>query len=205
MHRLVQFSLLLIALSLLPCQAVANQAPLSPYKVVEETGSRLFERIKNNQQELKKFPELMRDIVKEELMPAIDYRYAAFKILGNKHLSKTTKEQRQNFVESMKQYLVRTYASALTQYHDQQVLFEPEKSTGDKSIVAVTAKIVEANKPEIDLVFQLRKNKQTGEWKAFNLIAEGISLLDSKRAELNNRIEKYGIEQVTVELAALSK
>ena len=202
MQRFILPLLMLITFTIFSNQAIANQ---SPYQVVEETGSRLFERIKNNQQQLTKFPELMRDIVQEELMPSIDYRYAAFKILGNKHLSKTTKEQRQNFVDSMKQYLIRTYASALGQYRDQKVIFEPEKETGNKSIVAVTAKIIEANKPEIDLVFQLKKNKKTGEWKAFNLIAEGISLLDSKRAELNGRIEKYGIEQVTVELAALSK
>ena len=202
MQRFFLPLLVLFAFAVSSQQAMASQ---SPYQVVEETGSRLFERIKNNQQQLTKFPELMRDIVQEELMPSIDYRYAAYKILGNKHLSKTTKEQRQNFVDSMKQYLIRTYASALGQYRDQKVIFEPEKETGNKSIVAVTAKIIDANKPEIDLVFQLKKNKKTGEWKAFNLIAEGISLLDSKRAELNNRIEKFGIEQVTVELAALSK
>jgi len=30
-------------------------------------------------------------------------------------------------------------------------------------------------------------------------------MIDSKRAEFNSRINKYGIDQVTIELAALTK
>ena len=35
----------------------------------------------------------------------------------------------------------------------------------------------EAGKPDIFLEFKLRKNNKTGEWKAFDMVAEGISLL----------------------------
>ena len=50
--------------------SLANE--VSPYKVIENVGNNLFERIAQNQQEIKKFPELMRNIVDEELMPHID-------------------------------------------------------------------------------------------------------------------------------------
>ena len=65
--------------------------------------------------------------------------------------------------------------------------------------------IVELNKPTIDVIFKMRKNKQTGEWKAFDMIVEGISLLSSKEAELSNKIAKQGIEQVSIELASIAK
>jgi len=137
-------------------------------------------------------------------MPHIDYKYAAYKILG-KHLRKTSKKQRANFVISMRQYLVRTYANALTQYKNQKVIFEPEKSTKDKKIVSVTTQIVDEGRPTINIAFKLRKNKKTSQWKAYDMVVEGISLLSSKQAELSKRITKQGIEQVTLELASIAK
>ena len=182
--------------------SLANE--VSPYKVIETVGHNLFERIADNQQEITKFPDLMRDIVDDELMPFIDYKYAAYKILG-KNLKKTSKEQRANFVISMRQYLVRTYANALMQYKDQRVIFEKERPTKGKRIVSVTTQIIDDNRPTIDIAFKLRQNKNTKEWKAYDMVVEGISLLSSKQAELTKRIAKEGVEQVTLELASIAK
>ena len=150
---------------------------ISPYKVLETTGTNLFSRIASNQQEIEKFPEIMRTIVEEELMPSIDYKYAAYRVLG-KNLKKVSKEQRKKFVESMRFYLIRTYASALTQYSDQKVVFEPEKPTHNKRIVAINTQIIDTERPTIDMTFKMRKNKKTLQWKAFDMVVEGISLLD---------------------------
>jgi len=189
----------------LPVSAVENKITQpSPYTVLENVGNKLFSRIAANQQEIKKFPPIMEQIVEEELMPSIDYRYASYRILG-KHLRKTNKEQRAKFVESMRRNLAKTYANALMQYKNQQVIFEPEKATNGKKIVAVKTQIIDVNKPTIDVVFKMRQNKKTGQWKAFDMVVEGISLLSSKKAELSKKIARQGVEQVTIELAALSK
>jgi phospholipid transport system substrate-binding protein len=184
--------------------AVETAEEVSPYLVLKNVGTQLFSRISANQQSIKKFPLLMRDIVDEELMPSIDYRYASYRVLG-KHLKNTTKQQRADFVIAMRQYLIRTYASALTQYKNQQVIFESDKPTKGKKIVAVKTEIVELNSPTIHVVFKMRQNKKTGQWKAFDMVVEGISLLSTKQAELSNKIARLGVDQVTIELAALSK
>ncbi len=184
--------------------ATAATSPASPYQVIETTGNSLFARIANNQDALEKFPELMRDIVEEELMPSVDYQYAAFKILG-KHLRSTTAEQRAKFVTAMRSYLVRTYANALTQYSNQKVLFEPESNLSDSTKAAsVDIKIVDANKPDIKITFQMRKDKKSQEWRAYDMIVEGISLISSKQAEFNRKISDLGLDQVTLELASIA-
>lgn len=203
--KLTTSLLLALIIIALPVSAVENEiTQSSPYNVLENIGNKLFSRISANQQEIKKFPQLMQIIVEEELMPSIDYRYASYRILG-KHLRKTSKEQRAKFVVSMRHNLARTYANALTQYHNQQVIFEPEKPVDGKKIVAVKTQIIDANKPTINVVFKMRLNKKTGQWKAFDMVVEGISLLSSKEAELSKRLAKQGVEQVTIELAALTK
>jgi phospholipid transport system substrate-binding protein len=183
---------------------IVSATEISPYVVLENTGQQLFSRIAANQKELKAFPLTMRNIVEEELMPTIDYKYAAYKILG-KHLRKTTPEQRSKFVESMRSSLVRTYANALLQYSNQQVIFEKEKPTNGKKIVSIDTKILAANKPDIKIAFKMRQNKKSHQWKVYDMVIEGISLLSSKQAELSRRIAKQGVDQVTVELTALAK
>ncbi|WP_019026892.1 MlaC/ttg2D family ABC transporter substrate-binding protein [Colwellia piezophila] len=179
-------------------------ASASPYVVLKTAGTNLFSRISANQQAIAKFPHLMRDIVEEELMPAIDYRYASYRILG-KHLKNISKQQRADFVVAMRHYLVRTYSIALSKYKNQQVIFEPEKPTQGKRIIGIKTQIVEQGAPTINIVFQMRKNKKTKQWKAFDITIEGISLLSTKQAELNRKIAKQGIDYVTLELAALAK
>jgi len=176
----------------------------SPYVMLEKVGDKLFSRIAASQQEIIKSPELMQNIIEEELMPSIDYRYASYRILG-KHLKNSTKEQREQFAGSMRSYLSRTYATALMQYKNQEIVFEPEKSVAGKKIVGIKVQIVELNSPTIDVIFKMRKNKKTGEWKAFDMVVEGISLLSSKQAELSNKIAKEGIEQVSIELGAIAE
>ncbi len=200
----------LLLLTLIPTQVLAltgdtaKTTEVSPYIVLKDVGNKLFSRIASNQQEIKKFPHLMRDIVEEELMPSIDYRYASYRILG-KHLKKISKEQRADFVIAMRHYLVRTYATALTKYKNQQVIFEADKPTKGKKIVSVKTQIVDLNAPTIDVVFKMRQNKKTKQWKAYDMVVEGISLLSSKQAELSNKIARQGVEQVTLELASLAR
>lgn len=177
---------------------------VSPYQVIAVTGNNLFTKIANNQAALKKFPDLMRDIVEEELMPSIDYQYAAFKILG-KHLQQTTSEQRVKFITAMRSYLVRTYANALTQYSNQKVLFEPESQLrANVKSASVDVKIIDSGKPDINITFQMRKDTKSQEWKAYDMIVEGISLISSKQSEINRKISDLGLDQVTLELASIT-
>ena len=185
-------------------KAESNQQVIisSPYDTLKKTGNNLFSRIASSQGELKTNPLFMQTIVEEELMPVIDYQYASYKILG-KHLRKTTKKQRVKFVNSMRSNLVKTYASALKQYKTQQVIYESDKGTQGKRIIAVKAQIIDMNAPTIDVIFKMRQNKKTGQWKAFDMVIEGISLLSTKQAEISKRITTQGLDQVTVDLVAL--
>ena len=105
----------------------------------------------------------------------------------------------------MRSYLVRTYAIALKQYKQQDVAFESHKSTNGARIVGVNSVIRNANAPEINITFQMRQDRQTSQWKAYDMIIEGISLLSSKEAEISQRIQKSGIDQVTLELASFNQ
>ncbi|MBL4765581.1 MAG: ABC transporter substrate-binding protein [Colwellia sp.] len=168
----------------------------NPYLMIKTVAGKTFKRFADEQQAIQKNPNILKKIVREELMPYINYKYSAFKVIG-KHLKKTTAEERKNFVPVFREYLVTSYAQVFTLYDNQPVEFAPAKNFSDKKIVAVNTRVIMQGRNDIDVSFKVRKNRKTNEWKAFDMVAEGVSLLDSKQAELGSIIRQKGLPYVT--------
>ena len=167
-----------------------------PYLMIKTVASTTFKRFANEQQAIQADPNILKDIVREELMPYINYKYSAFKVIG-KHLKKTTAQDRKDFVPVFREYLVTSYAQVFTLYENQPIEFARAKSFADKKIVAVDTSVIMTGRDNIDVSFKVRKNRKTNEWKAFDMVAEGVSLLDSKQAELSSIIRQKGLPYVT--------
>lgn len=167
----------------------------NPYALVKEAGQKTFDRIKTSQAQIEKDPEELRTIMKEELLPYIDYQFAAFKVLG-KYFKSVPKDKLSEYVQVFRQYLITTYAVAMGYYDNQKVTFEPEGDFSDKKSVTVRAVVQDPGRPDIKVAFQVRKDSRTNEWKAYDMVAEGISLLDSKRSEFEPILRQEGIDAV---------
>jgi phospholipid transport system substrate-binding protein len=167
-----------------------------PYLMIKTVAGKTFKRFADEQQAIKTNPNILKDIVREELMPYINYKYSAFKVIGQ-HLKKTTAQERKDFVPVFRDYLITSYAQVFTLYDSQPVEFAPAKAFEDKKIVAVYTHVVMQGRDDIDVSFKVRKNRKTNDWKAFDMIAEGVSLLDSKQAELGSVIRQKGLPYVT--------
>ena len=168
-----------------------------PYKMIQTVADITFKRFANEQAEIRKNPNLLKVIVREELMPYINYKYAAFKVIGAQNFRKTTDAERKAFVPVFRDYLITSYAQVFTLYKQQEVQFEPAKKLGKEKIVSVNTQVLEPGREPIDISFRVRKNKKTKEWKAYDMVAEGVSLLDSKQAELGSLIRQKGLSHVT--------
>lgn len=167
-----------------------------PYLMIKKVATKTFKRFANEQQAIQADPNILKDIVREELMPYINYKYAAFKVIGS-HLKKTTAQERKDFVPVFREYLVTSYAQVFTLYEKQPVEFARAEDFTDKRIVAVDTRVMMTGRDNIDVSFKVRKDRNTNEWKAFDMVAEGVSLLDTKQAELSGIIRQKGLPYVT--------
>ncbi|ALP41093.1 phospholipid-binding protein MlaC [Aeromonas schubertii] len=179
--------------------ARADTYPADPYALIQLAADKTFARLKSDQPQIKSNPDHLRVIIREELLPYIDNRFAAYKVLGNQ-IKQTTPEQRDAFVSAFTEYMISSYADALAHYDKQTVQVEPAKPLDGKEITAVNLSVKEAGKPDINLEFKLRKNNKTEQWKAFDMVAEGISLLSAKQSELGGLIRQSGIDAVIKQL-----
>ena len=177
-----------------------------PYQMMKQVSEQAFARLKAEQDKDKvhQDPDYLKVIVEEELMPYVNEKYAALKLLGP-NLKGAKREDVGIFIEAFRAYLVSSYAQVLTQYTNQEIEFGPEPNISPKkSITGVKVEIIDTPRPNIKLEFKLRKDKKSGEWKAFDMIAEGISLLSSKQSEWSGKLRQEGILAVAKDLEDLA-
>ncbi|WP_194439466.1 phospholipid-binding protein MlaC [Vibrio fluminensis] len=201
---LKKFLTLVCALWLPLVASAADIDKTQPYLMMTSVAEVAFDRLKAEQATIKQDPNHLKVIVDEELMPYVNYKYAALKVLGP-NVKKAKKADVVKFMEAFRGYLIASYAQVLTQYTDQELLFEPEKKVDpSKTITTVKVDIIDAPRPNIKLEFKLRKDKRSGEWQVFDMIAEGISLLSSKQSEWNGKLRQDGVLAVAADLERLA-
>ncbi|MEE1339905.1 MAG: ABC transporter substrate-binding protein [Succinivibrionaceae bacterium] len=173
-------------------QKVADSS--NPYTLIATLADNTFSSIKANKDKLSDAM-VARKIIETELLPYIDNKYAAYKVIGS-NLKNTTEKQRDDFTQAFTKYIVATYADALKKYTNQSIEVQTPEEIKDK-IVAVKVFIKEAGKPDLEVIFKMRQNQKTNTWKAYDMVAEGISLLSAKQSELSSLIRQHGIDYVS--------
>lgn len=184
--------------------AAADVDKKDPYQMIKAVADITFKRFANEQSAIRAEPDLLKAIVREELMPYINYQYAAYKVIGS-NFKKTNKAERAEFVPAFREYLITSYAQVFTLYNNQKVEFAPAQDFSKDRVVSVETSVIEPGRNPISISFRVRKHKKTGEWKAYDMVAEGISLLDSKQSELSSIIRQKGLAHVTEMLKEKSK
>ena len=194
---------LMIALLAIAPLAVVNAADQSnPYKLMDEAAAKTFTRLKNEQPKIQQNPNYLRDVVREELLPYVQIKYAGALVLG-RYYRDATPAQREAYFNAFGDYLAQVYGQALALYNGQTYQVQPEKPLGDANIVAIRVTIIDSNgRPPVRLDFQWRKNSQTGNWQAYDMIAEGISMITTKQNEWSDLLRTKGIEGLTAQLKA---
>lgn len=168
----------------------------NPYLLMQNASDKLFSDIKANQAKITQDPNYLKNIVRQDLMPYVHVNYAGSLVLGQ-HFKTTTPEQRSKFFTAFDQFIVQAYAQALTMYKDQKVEIEQPKDVSD-SKVSIRVKVIQSgNQAPINLNFYWRKNSKDGKWQVYDMAAEGVSMVDTKKQEWSSILRKDGIDALT--------
>lgn len=176
-------------------------ADSNPYALTQQAADKLFADIKASQSKIQKDPNYLRTIVRNDLMPYVQVNYAGSLVLGS-YFKSTTPEQREKFFSAFGNFVEQAYAQVLTTYTNQQIQIEPAKDVGDKNLVSIRVNILQdGGKAPIKLDFKWRKNSKTGEWQAYDMVAEGVSMVVTKQNEWSGILRQQGIDALTAQVA----
>jgi phospholipid transport system substrate-binding protein len=108
---------------------------------------------------------------------------------------KASPAEKQRFVEFFSQYLEDTYRTKIEGYTDQEIRYLGEKITDDRAVVDTA--IVTADK-NIPVSYKLRLDGE--EWFAYDVVIEGVSLVNNYRNTFNAIVRTEGMEGVINDL-----
>lgn len=192
-----QFTMMLLCLTGFFANAVPTD---NPYELVREVASSTLKRIQQDNQLIQQAPEQLKVVLREQLMPYVNHKLAAKLVLGK---TVGTTEQKSAFYQAFEEYLVATYTSVFRKYVDQQLVIEKQsvsqsENKPNKKVVTVKTRLVDGKSPDIHIDFKVRLNRKSGKWAVYDMVVEGVSLLNSKKAELRPILrQQNGIEVAT--------
>lgn len=174
-----------------------------PQKVIKETSDLLYDIVQNDKSRLGD-RDYVFQLVNEVLEPRVDLDKVSKLVLG-KYWRKASDEQKTQFQKEFKGLLVNTYATAFTEFEEWTIHFIPMTLDPTKKRLVVKTEIIQPSRPPVAVNYRMAVNK-AGEWKAYDVIIEGISMVTNYRASFSKTIRKAGgLEKVIQQLAEKNK
>jgi phospholipid transport system substrate-binding protein len=178
--------------------AVATQGQ-SPEQIVQTISDDLAKAIEGHQAELKNDREKLIAVIDDTFLPHFDIDYASILVLGQ-NAGKASPEQRQRFAKAFYNSITHRYAEGLLNYTRGRVKVLPFTGDMDPKRTVVRTQVMLDDGKSVSVDYAFRQSKATGDWKAYDVIIEGISYITNYRNQVDAEIKKEGLDKLTVDL-----
>ena len=188
---------------LIPASLTARTEAKRPDRLLSEATTKIIELLKNNRDLYAKDHDKLYAMAYEHIVSLFDFRIIA-KLILNEHWRQASEGQRTQFATEFRDRLVRTYATALLKYQDEQFVFLPfNAKPEDKRVIVKTEFKRGDGGPNIAVNYRLYNGKSG--WKVYDVMVMGMSLVTMHRRVYAVKIKNEGIDAVIDSLAHVDK
>lgn len=165
--------------------AVAKSAD----EIVFETTQEVLNQLELNKERLQSEPEYIQIIVRDLIVPNMDFATMSAISLGSSWQILTADEQA-CFSISFKNLLVERYAYILLSYRNQNIHYQSAEPIGEKDYVSIRQTLT---RPEVKpLTIEYPMRPENGTWKVVDLVVDDVSLIRNYRKMFNKEIKDSG-------------
>lgn len=182
--------------------AAATPSDLGPTEVVQNAAQGMLGDLDKDRDAYRRDPAKVGQLVDKYLLPHFDTAFSAQLVLG-KYWRTATPEQRQHFIDAFYHSLLINYGSALAEFTANRLKIYPTKVEPDATRATVRTEVKRDNGDRVAVNYYLRKTPQG--WKAWDVVIDGISYVNSYREDFGPQIEQQGIDSVIKRLEAGEK
>jgi phospholipid transport system substrate-binding protein len=169
-NRLMGFSIFLLILTIVPIPARAEL----PRETIQTQVNRVLDVLKN--------PGEAKAVKEKKILSIVDeffdYPELSRRTLAN-HWKAFSPEQQKEFTSLFGKLLANVYMDRIMQYTNEKVVFSKETKLSDDT-VEVQSEIVTQTK---SVPLNYRMISRAGEWKVFDVVVEGVSLVMNYRSQ----------------------
>ncbi len=143
-------------------------------------------------------------LVDSNVMPSVNFQRMTASAVGPAWRT-ATPEQQKRLQEEFKTLLVRTYAGALTQIVNQQIVIKPMRAAADDKEVIVRTE-VRGQGDALQIDYRLEKISGAGAgWKIYNINVLGVWLVETYRSQFAQEINAKGVAGLITTLSERNK
>ncbi|WP_047532494.1 MlaC/ttg2D family ABC transporter substrate-binding protein [Methylotenera sp. N17] len=191
MKQLIAAFGLLLASSL----AIAGEGP---DELVKRTADDVLAVVKSDKDIQAGNQDKIFKLAEEKILPNFNFEKVSRLVLG-KNWTKATPEQQAAFQNEFKTLLLRTYATALSKYKNQVIEYKPLRLPEGSTSATVKTSIVQQGGQPIAVDYALEK--KADDWKVFDIVIEGVSLVTNYRSQFAQEIRQNGLDSLIKKLA----
>lgn len=172
-------------------------AASDPVNVLNSIANQMISNLRTHQATLHSNPQYVYSLAYKIIVPHADIAEMSKRVLPPQTWNSATSAERSQFQREFTALLVRTYASALAEYKDETVKFFPVRGAEGNS-VKVDSQIIRTAGPSIAVSYRLVRHG--GDWKVYDLVVEGVSMLESFRSQFADKLSQGNMGQLINDL-----
>jgi len=185
--RYTLFGFLAVLMALMPITRVMAADLLPPQLAIETASTKLQQKMQDKSF-IKDFAKVSR-FVNETILPHTDFDRISALVLGK--LWKTaTPDERERFKQEFQTLLVRTYSRAFVEFKDWSIRFLPLELENGATKAIVKTEVLQPGLQPVAVNYRMLLSQ--GEWKAYDIMIEGVSLVTNYRTTFTNEVQTKG-------------
>ena len=168
-----------------------------PGKLLMETIDKGFAILKDPSLKGDEKVQERRQMLWKEISPIFNFDEMSKRALGQ-HWKSRTPEEKKEFVELFTTIMKDAYIGKTDTYSGEKVVIVSEKQ--DKKYATVQTKIITNKGTEVSVDYNMLNNP--GGWAIYDVIIEGVSLVNNYRSQFNNILIKSSYKELVQKIKA---
>ncbi len=188
------FGLFVVLLGLLPITKVIADDLLPPQQAIQVASAKMQDKMQDKSftKDFAKINQFVNDVI----YPHTDFDRVSELVLG-KIWKTATADERERFQHEFQTMLVRVYSRAFVDFKDWSVRFLPLEMENGATKVVVKTEVVQPGIQPIGVSYRMLLTD--GEWKAYDIMIEGVSLVTNYRSTFANEVQTKGSLNAVIE------
>jgi phospholipid transport system substrate-binding protein len=176
-----------VILGFMPVTKVIADELLPPQQIIQSVSTQIQEKLKD-----KTFSQNFAQVtayVNGVIDPHADFDKISLLVLG-KLWKSATNEEKERFKHEFQMLLVRTYSRAFVEFKNWSIRFLPIVMESGATKIIVKTEVTQPSQQPVEVSYRMQQNK--GEWKVYDILIDGVSLVTNYRSTFNEQIKTKG-------------
>ncbi|MEI7994645.1 MAG: ABC transporter substrate-binding protein [Methylococcaceae bacterium] len=159
----------------------------APQQIIQSVSEEIKQKLQDKSF-IKNFAQVTQ-FVNSVIDPHTDFDKIAPLVLG-KHWKAATPAEQERFKHEFQTLLIRVYSRAFVEYNDWTINFLPLEMSNEATKAIVQTKVLQPGQQPIDVNYRMFLSR--GEWKVYDIMIDGVSLVTNYRTTFNDEIQTKG-------------